>query len=1392
MKNYNIKTVKDLREICKELNISGYSRLNKNEIIDKIVAEMEKNDVEKEKEEEKEIEKKKFIEKKDFKIETIKYSEEIIQKKINIYHIADIHLNETMTFDNFKEWYSSCESGIIVLVGDILDKNDNISNQIIIKLYKFLNFLAQKHLVLMISGNHDIKSYQKNISLLKFFQKIIKNLYYLMPEIIYSINDKIYFTNISFINLISLDYFKENKFHPIVALYHGEIYNSSNDFDYTFLEENTYKSNDFIDFDLTFLGHIHKQQFISDKMAYSGSLTQLNFGESILGKGLIHWIYDLDQKKILQSKPIEFFPNKMFVVMKEDENLIQKLESLPNWNQRQKYLKIVNLRYDREINNDEIKEFRKKYSNINIGRVKGSFLFLKTMSFKGETIDKKLVKSNNDIEEFKNYIFNRNIDSSDDIIKIHLNYKEQLKKEESDNYALWKIKKISFMNTFGYSGDKMNVINLENKNNIVHIFGKNGIGKSSILSIILFALFGRKSSFYPKDVLNRNSSSYKIILDFTHGIREYRLENTTKRNGEQMYNKISLYENNKLLSSEHDKILEIINNMLGNYNTFLLVNVFSNSIGINFTDLNNKNQIDVLSNLFRLDIYDKIHNLVLKDIREIKQSYDENKGKISEIKVFLDSFNFSEESREPKSLELKINNIMNQIKIDELRKQELSEKIEKIINDIKSEKLEDKIKEFSNGISKHNISENNNYIKKIQTLKDKLKIYEMLQIKEQLNDLCLEKTNLNNELKTLDKKIKDINIINDYSIDQIKTELDKFFSETKAYQQSIITVKNNYLKGKIEKYKNKISLVKQKIKFGELEEIKKKIFIREEEKNNEIIKFKNITTQIDSTLETNKKNKELLENEIINLNKEIKKIYLISDQLKTNVEKKNQEKKYIQQNNLENQINEFIDNEKLFIKKEYKLLKEYFLKTRTYSEYLNEEKINNEITNLDSKLNINKDKILDYEKLIEINTDKINKIEQPNVLINEKNKIHNRIYILSEEITNLKNYYDKNKIDFSSDEKIIIEEEEKNLKRFEIKLDNLTKNFDNIKIKNKEININISIFQKSIEANNTNTKLLEIKLNEIKKEYSENNNLLDKEYQNKKIKIEINNKEIINYEDIIKNFNLEKSQENIFDETEIINVVEIKTKLLHLEEEYKKFTTSLSLKEIPEEFKERQKLINESNLKIKLLKDELEKTKILINDIEKILIINDESKKNIEDKIKQFNIYNEDLKEKEIIFSNLEHTLKNLTNYKTIIAFKEFPTYILNVEIENIIKFSNVVLNSIGTRLQIKMIDSKLYFTKDRNDFVISITSGYENLIINLVIKYVLQKLNLNSISQLLFIDEGLDVIDAENINVFNELLSETNEERTTFLITHSERFQSLSTEVINIQHNEKFGSFIP
>ena len=102
-----------------------------------------------------------------------------------------------------------------------------------------------------------------------------------------------------------------------------------------------------------------------------------------------------------------------------------------------------------------------------------------------------------------------------------------------------------------------------------------------------------------------------------------------------------------------------------------------------------------------------------------------------------------------------------------------------------------------------------------------------------------------------------------------------------------------------------------------------------------------------------------------------------------------------------------------------------------------------------------------------------------------------------------------------------------------------------------------------------------------------------------------------------------------------------------------------------------------------------------------------------------------------------------------------------------------------------------MFFIKEENIHPISFASGYEKLMMNLVIKFVLQKFNYNSISQILFIDEGLDCIDTNNIKVFSNLMCDTNEQRTTFLITHSKRFQELSTETIKVNHDKINGSFI-
>src|SRR5690606_31800244 len=62
-----------------------------------------------------------------------------------------------------------------------------------------------------------------------------------------------------------------------IALYHGAINGSKYDNDVE-IEGHTDPSL-FSDFDYVFLGDIHKRQFITNKMAYPGSLRQNNYGE---------------------------------------------------------------------------------------------------------------------------------------------------------------------------------------------------------------------------------------------------------------------------------------------------------------------------------------------------------------------------------------------------------------------------------------------------------------------------------------------------------------------------------------------------------------------------------------------------------------------------------------------------------------------------------------------------------------------------------------------------------------------------------------------------------------------------------------------------------------------------------------------------------------------------------------------------------------------------------------------------------------------------------------------------------------------------------------------------------------------------------------------------------
>ena len=86
---------------------------------------------------------------------------------------------------------------------------------------------------------------------------------------------------------------------------------------------------------------------------------------------------------------------------------------------------------------------------------------------------------------------------------------------------------LEFSNMFCY-GDK-NIINFTKINGVVGILAPNHYGKSSILDIILFALYDKISRGKRQDVLNKDKESFKCSFTIQIGDELYKID----RNGSE-------------------------------------------------------------------------------------------------------------------------------------------------------------------------------------------------------------------------------------------------------------------------------------------------------------------------------------------------------------------------------------------------------------------------------------------------------------------------------------------------------------------------------------------------------------------------------------------------------------------------------------------------------------------------------------------------------------------------------------------------------------------------------------------------------------------------------------------------------------------------------------------
>ena len=225
-----------------------------------------------------------------------------------IYHCSDIHIRlqnyhdeYRIVFTNFYEMLrKECDptTDLIVCCGDILHNKNDLSPECIILAREFLETLATIAPFVFIAGNHD--AVLSNADKVDSLSAILHNdtpkgygMYYLSRTGVYQYNN-LYFGVSSlldngFVRASQILMEKDDKATYRVALYHGSVGSPVNDTGFKLSGERHLR--EFEGYDAVLLGDIHKYQYLDEKktVAYSSSLISQNYGECDEYHGYLRW-----------------------------------------------------------------------------------------------------------------------------------------------------------------------------------------------------------------------------------------------------------------------------------------------------------------------------------------------------------------------------------------------------------------------------------------------------------------------------------------------------------------------------------------------------------------------------------------------------------------------------------------------------------------------------------------------------------------------------------------------------------------------------------------------------------------------------------------------------------------------------------------------------------------------------------------------------------------------------------------------------------------------------------------------------------------------------------------------------------------------------------------------
>jgi DNA repair exonuclease SbcCD nuclease subunit/ABC-type branched-subunit amino acid transport system ATPase component len=567
---------------------------------------------------------------------------------IKIAHASDIqtrvfkrHKEFRDHFHNFYESLKQQQPDAIVLTGDIIHDKTHVSPELFdmeVDFFKALLGIAPVH---VIPGNHDgnLNNLSRLDSLTPIFKAIgNNNLHYYKESGIYNIYEDL--------NFVVFSCFDDESRWPTklqidqemlnIGLFHGMIQGAELQ-NGQIVQEHPYKLKNFLNIvDYLLLGDIHKMQFLDSnyKSAYAGSLIQQNYAESI-EKGYLLW--KIESKKKHSVDFVKLSSICPFYTIKLSEDLAVPL-SLDF--QKKGRIRVIS----RPLTSSEKKKIEDdvnfKYEPVEVvfnelDNIPAQIVLNEDAQNKVENLEDLEVQE----KLFNTFLTPYNLpeDTLKKVLELNRKYDAKSKTEEDIKRNIqFKIGKMSFYNMLSYGED--NTFDFSKYKGILGVFGKNAVGKSSLVVDIPLYIFLNKISkkgVVKNDLLiNEHKDNCGGSLEISLGNDKYTISRSTsvyvktgKNKGEPVYQGKTEVDfkclhadgteedKNGLQRDDTDKI---VRQVFGTAEDFMATSIAPQWELLGLIAAGGTKRQELIGKYFDIDIFEQKNKLAKEDLKAIK------------------------------------------------------------------------------------------------------------------------------------------------------------------------------------------------------------------------------------------------------------------------------------------------------------------------------------------------------------------------------------------------------------------------------------------------------------------------------------------------------------------------------------------------------------------------------------------------------------------------------------------------------------------------------------------------------------------------------------------------------------------------------------------------------